>query len=139
MGTTPHALARYAGCALLAALAAAGCSTPGPPAPPGPATPSTTPSPAPRTSSPADVCTSLITYWAREALTGGKWAGLDWEQKGMSNGQFEIHEQVLAEARAEQRTRGREAALELIERRTRQRCTEERGALRSSENWRPPR
>ncbi|MER7763421.1 hypothetical protein [Streptomyces sp. NPDC097619] len=80
-----------------------------------------------------------MSYWIRAALTGSKWAGLDWEQKGLSNGQYELHEEVLAEARAVQRTRGLEAALELTDRRVRQRCEETGGATESSENWRPPR
>ncbi|WP_328970904.1 hypothetical protein [Streptomyces sp. NBC_00239] len=137
MGTTPHTTARHTACALLAALALAGCTGSATPGPPATGTPATS-APAPRPSSPADICTALVSYWITEALTGGKWAGLDWEQKGMSNGQYEIHEQVLAEARAEERTSGRQAALDFAGPRVRQRCTEERGATRSSENWRPP-
>ncbi|MEV5970765.1 hypothetical protein [Streptomyces sp. NPDC051921] len=95
-------------------------------------------SPAPRTSSPADVCTSLVSYWVKEALKGSKWAGLDWEQKGMSNEQYEIHDDVLVAARAEERGRGREAAFALTDREARRRCEAAKGATGSSENWRPP-
>ncbi|WP_432753474.1 hypothetical protein ACE1OA_26150 [Streptomyces sp. JL2001] len=94
--------------------------------------------PEPRTSTPADICTSLVSYWAKEALKGGKWAGLDWEQKGLSNEQLGIHDLVLAHARAAERTEGRDAALAGIDRETRRRCEASNGATGSSENWRPP-
>ncbi|MFF7299702.1 hypothetical protein [Streptomyces sp. NPDC008265] len=132
MGTPPRT-ARYAARILLAALALTGCSTASPP----PAADSASaPSPAPST--PVQVCTSLVSYWARETLLGTPWSGLDWEQKGLSNAQYAIHEEVVAAARAEDRTAGRDKALELIDRLTAQRCTEQGGATASSENWRPP-
>ncbi|MFJ3901901.1 hypothetical protein [Streptomyces sp. NPDC090025] len=116
--------------AALAALVAltSGCQTGGERAAP----------PAPRTSSPADVCTSLISYWVREALEGSSWAGLDWEQKGLSNEQLGIHDEVLAAARAEERRAGRPAAFALADRESRRRCEAANGATGSSENWRPP-
>ncbi|KIX78395.1 hypothetical protein ACN6AT_26775 [Streptomyces sp. JL4002] len=132
MGTLPRT-ARYAARILLAALALAGCSTSAPP----PAADSAgTPSPVPST--PVQICTSLVSYWARETLLGTPWSGLDWEQKGLSNAQYAIHEEVVAAARGEDLTAGREKALELIDRLTAQRCTEQGGATASSENWRPP-
>ncbi|MFE1379699.1 hypothetical protein ACFW6S_12240 [Streptomyces sp. NPDC058740] len=94
--------------------------------------------PAPRASSPADVCTNLVSYWVKEALKGSKWAGLDWEQKGLSNDQYVIHDEVLVAARAEERRAGREAAFALADRESRRRCEEAKGATGSSENWRPP-
>lgn len=94
--------------------------------------------PAPRASSPADVCTNLVSYWVKEALKGSKWAGLDWEQKGLSNEQYAIHDEVLAAARTEERRAGREAAFTLADRESRRRCEEAKGATGSSENWRPP-
>ncbi|MEU6981091.1 MULTISPECIES: hypothetical protein [unclassified Streptomyces] len=94
--------------------------------------------PAPRASSPADVCASLVSYWVKEALKGSKWAGLDWEQKGLSNEQYEIHDEVLLAARAEERRAGRDAAFALADRESRRRCEEAKGATGSSENWRPP-
>ncbi|MFF0436585.1 hypothetical protein ACFYU9_30765 [Streptomyces sp. NPDC004327] len=95
-------------------------------------------SPEPQASSPADVCTNLVSYWVKEALKGSKWAGLDWEQKGMSNEQYEIHDAVLVGARAEERRAGREAAFAYTDRETRRRCEAAKGATGSSENWRPP-
>ncbi|MEU8518472.1 hypothetical protein [Streptomyces sp. NBC_01216] len=94
--------------------------------------------PAPHTSTPADVCTSLVSYWAKEAVEGSSWAGLDWEQKGLSNEQLGIHDEVLADARATERTEGRAAALAEIDRESRRRCEAAHGATGSSENWRPP-
>ncbi|WP_234334837.1 hypothetical protein [Streptomyces sp. NRRL S-118] len=71
-------------------------------------------------------------------MKGSTWAGLDWEQKGLSNEQLEIHDDVLSEARATDRREGREAAERLVDRETRRRCEAARGATGSSENWRPP-
>jgi hypothetical protein len=125
---------------LLAALAcAAACGSPGAPdATPSrsPAAPTTAPT-GPATT-PADLCTSLVSYWIKEALRGGKWAGIDWEQKGLSNEQYGIHEAVLTEARAEQKKRGTPAAERLTDRRVRQKCEAQKGATGSSENWREP-
>lgn len=98
-------------------------------------TPANSPPPS---GDPVGVCTELISYWAREALDGSPWAGLDWEQKGLSNEQLALHDEVLAAARAEQRRRGTAAAKELIRRDSARRCAEARGATGSSENWRTP-
>lgn len=116
-----------AGCAL---TLSAGCGRAQDPHP--------APTPAPRTSTPADVCANLVSYWVKEALKGSKWAGIDWEQKGLSNEQYEIHDEVLAAARAEERRAGRKAAEALADRESRRRCEAAKGATGSSENWRPP-
>ncbi|MFJ3502917.1 hypothetical protein [Streptomyces sp. NPDC090135] len=120
-GTAGAALAALpTACAL---ALAGGCGTPeesGPPA---------------RT--PADICADLVSYWVEEALKGSSWAGLDWEQKGLSNEQYEIHDEVLAAARAEERRAGRAAASAFADRESRRRCEEAKGATGSSENWRP--
>ncbi|MFC9296167.1 hypothetical protein ACFTWH_30860 [Streptomyces sp. NPDC057011] len=133
MGTPPRSTVRYAATTLLAALTLTGCS---PSAPPHGAA---SESPAPSPSSPAQVCTALVSYWAKETLMGTKWSGLDWEQKGLSNDQYAIHEEAVAAGRAEERTAGRDKALELIDRLVAQRCAEQNGATWSSENWRPPK
>ncbi|MCP3820999.1 hypothetical protein NLX86_23765 [Streptomyces sp. A3M-1-3] len=132
MGTKPHTPARYAACTLLVALVAAGCA--------GPVAPdrSGSPTPAPQNTSPAEICTSLISYWAKETLKGSKWSGLDWEQKGLSNEQYAIHEEIVAAARAEETRQGRDKALLLIDREAKRKCTAQNGATGSSENWRPP-
>jgi hypothetical protein len=74
----------------------------------------------------------------KEALKGNKWAGIDWEQKGLSNEQYGVHEKVLAEARAEQKKNGTAAAEKLADRRVREECEATKGATGSSENWREP-
>ncbi|OKK19785.1 hypothetical protein AMK16_13225 [Streptomyces sp. CB00455] len=135
MGTQPRPAVRYAARALLAALALTGCSPSAPPPAAGSAGPSADPSAGP--SSPAQICTSLVSYWAKETLLGTKWSGLDWEQKGLSNDQYAIHEEAVAAGRAEERTSGRDKALELMERLVARRCAEQDGATWSSENWRP--
>ncbi len=132
MGTPRHASVVCAMCALLVTIAAAGCTRSPYVERPAASTP------APRLSSPADVCTSLVSYWAKETLKGGKWAGIDWEQKGLSNEQYVIHEELVAAGRAEEKRQGRGAALALIDRQARQKCTARNGATGSSENWRPP-
>ncbi|MFB6515308.1 hypothetical protein ACFCW4_37745 [Streptomyces virginiae] len=139
MGTMPRT-ARYAAHTLLAALALTGCSSSAPPSAAGSASPSADPADPATTAppSPVQVCTSLVSYWAKETLLGTTWSGLDWEQKGLSNAQYVIHEDAVAAGRAEERTAGRDKALELIDRFVTQRCAAEGGATTSSENWRPP-
>ncbi len=135
MGTMPRT-ARYAAHILLAALALTGCTASAPPSAADSETPSAGPSATP--SSPAQICTALVSYWAKETLKGSRWAGLDWEQKGLSNAQYAIHEDAVAAGRAEERTGGRDKALELIDRFVARRCTEEDGATGSPEDRRPP-
>ncbi|MCF3104944.1 hypothetical protein IPZ58_25635 [Streptomyces roseoverticillatus] len=126
-GAAPRS--RTAGAALLlTATLLAGCGSPG--ADPSP------PSPSP--DSPVQLCTRLISYWAEQDIIGSKWAGLDWEQKGLSNEQFGLYDDIVQEARGEQRRRGTDAALELLRRRSAERCKAANGATHSSENWRPP-
>lgn len=133
MGISRHDSAGFALGALLLALTLTGCSSEPQREVGGISTP------APRTSSPADICITLISYWAKESLKGSKWAGLDWEQKGLSNEQYEIHEDLLAAAHVTESLQGHKAAVELIDARASQECTARRGATGSSENWRPPR
>ncbi|MFF4321894.1 hypothetical protein [Streptomyces sp. NPDC001568] len=135
MGTQPPAAVRYGSAALLAALTLCGCTGSTSPAAP-PSTTATTPGTDPST--PAQVCTSLVSYWAKETFKGSKWSGLDWEQKGLSNQQYEIHEEAVAAGRSEERTVAQDKALELIDRLVAQRCAERDGATGSSENWKPP-
>ncbi|MFD0269965.1 hypothetical protein ACFVGY_25905 [Streptomyces sp. NPDC127106] len=132
MGTQPPRAARYGAVALLAALtlgAGSACA---------PGSPKSAQEAAPSPSPPARICTTLVSYWAKESLMGSYWAGLDWEQKGMSNGQYAIHEEAVAAGRVEERTAGLDKALELVDRLVAQRCEEQGGATWSSENWRPP-
>ncbi|MBT2486955.1 hypothetical protein J7E96_00065 [Streptomyces sp. ISL-96] len=132
MTTRPHVTAGVASCALLAALAVAGCSDSQSPARPA------TPVPAPQKTSPEETCTELVSYWAKETLKGSKWSGLDWEQKGLSNEQYAIHEEIIAAGSAEAKHKGREAGLRLVDRLAKQKCATQNGATGSSENWRAP-
>ncbi|MEU8530245.1 MULTISPECIES: hypothetical protein [Streptomyces] len=131
MGLPRHTPARTA---LRAALAVCvlgtlpGCTQGSPQSPPAPSGPK----------SAADICTDLVAYWVKEALKGSKWAGLDWEQKGLSNEQLTVHDEVLAAARQKERTDGRDAALTFADEESRRRCAAANGATGSSENWRPP-
>ncbi|MFF4216079.1 MULTISPECIES: hypothetical protein [Streptomyces] len=115
---------------LLLAAVLTGCEASGSAAGPSPRSPSP--------DSPVQLCTRLISYWAEQDIIGSRWAGLDWEQKGLSNEQFGLYDDIVQEARAEQRRRGKDAALELVRRRSAERCAAANGATHSSENWRPP-
>lgn len=111
--------------ALTAALIAAltlGCSPGTTQAPaPGPATP------APRTTSPEDLCTRLITHWSGillDAKPGEDPVGRDYQAMGLSGGQYDILRAVVAAARTEEQARGRDAGRELVDREARRRCAE---------------
>ncbi|MER7043376.1 hypothetical protein [Streptomyces jumonjinensis] len=125
-----------AGCALLLSLgipiAVVSCTDTGPSGRPGTSTP------VPHKTTPVEICTSLVSYWAGQALRNSTRSGIDWEQKGLSNEQFALHEEVVAAARAEERRHGRPAALELIAAQVAEKCAVRNGATGSSENWRPP-
>ncbi|MEU4271545.1 hypothetical protein [Streptomyces sp. NPDC026092] len=127
------------GAAACALAALPGCTDGDPRAGPD-ARPSATasPTPSPTARSPVDLCVDLVAYWVKEALVGSEWAGLDWEQKGLSNEQLVIHDDVLALARAKERAAGREAAVSFTDEETRRRCAAANGATGSSENWKPP-
>lgn len=127
MGTPQRSTVRYAAAALLAGLVLTGCSRSAPPPAAGSATASPASSAPP--SSPARICATLVSYWAKETLKGTKWSGLDWEQKGLSNAQYAIHEDAVAAGRTEERTAGRDKALELIDRFVAARCAAQDGAL----------
>ncbi|AGP58683.1 hypothetical protein [Streptomyces rapamycinicus] len=94
--------------------------------------------PTPRAASPVRLCADLISYWAEQDLAGSQWAGLDWEQKGLSNEQYEIYDDIVRAARTERKRHGTPAAKALIKRLAERRCAAANGATHSSENWRPP-
>ncbi|MEU0930066.1 hypothetical protein [Streptomyces malaysiensis] len=150
MGATTRAgswPAAYA-CALVLAVTLTGCGGSGSGGPhdsggPGRSSDGSAPhrrpsSPAPRTPSPVRMCADLISYWAEQDLAGSRWAGLDWEQKGLSNEQYEIYDEIVQAARTERRRHGAPAAKALIKRLAERRCAAANGATHSSENWRPP-
>ncbi|MCF2540056.1 hypothetical protein ACFXGG_05870 [Streptomyces nigra] len=107
------------GLALLAACSAGGCGEPD--ARPSPAHPTAAGnSPSAATTSPARLCTGIIAYWSRRALTGDTYG--DYQSMGLSDGQYEILRTVVDAARAERERAGDEAAGRLIDRRARTAC-----------------
>ncbi len=135
------------GCALVLAVTLTGCGGSGSGGSdnsrgPGGSSPSASRpgpnSPVPQAPSPVRLCADLISYWAEQDLAGSRWAGLDWEQKGLSNQQYEIYDAIVHAARAERRGHGTPAAKALIKRLAEHRCAAANGATHSSENWRPP-
>ncbi|MGW2564068.1 hypothetical protein ACWCXB_33585 [Streptomyces sp. NPDC001514] len=120
-----HKAYRPARAAVRAALAAgvlaalgAGCSG-------GAAQPAGTPAtPSPRTTSPQELCTTLITKWGHELLTDDAGGYGDYQSMGLSNAQYEILRETLDAARAEKRRNGPGSARTLIDRQADERCTE---------------
>ncbi|MFF7165281.1 hypothetical protein ACFZBP_28565 [Streptomyces sp. NPDC008086] len=113
------------GLALLAAGLAAGCGDSGargdataPRAPDG----SHSPSPSPSATPPAQLCTRIIGYWSRRALTGDTYG--DYQSMGLSDGQYEILREVVDAARAERERADARAADRVIDRRARELCEE---------------
>ncbi|MGW7362802.1 hypothetical protein ACWGI8_05065 [Streptomyces sp. NPDC054841] len=82
------------------------------------------PAPSPRTTSPQELCTALITRWGQELLAAGDSGYGDYQSMGLSNAQYEILRDVLDAARAERRRNGPDAAGELMRRQSDERCTE---------------
>ncbi|MFD9967874.1 hypothetical protein [Streptomyces sp. NPDC059017] len=101
--------------ALAAALA--GCADPG-------AGTTPRPSPSPRTTAPAELCTRLVTQWAHRLLADGGSGYGDYQSMGLSNGQYGILRTVLDAGRAEERRNGPGTARELTRRLAQRGCTE---------------
>lgn len=80
----------------------------------------TTATPSARPTPPEDLCTRLVTHWAREVLDDTAYG--DYQSMGLSNGQYDILREVVDAARAEKRHHGARAADELIDRETRRGC-----------------
>ncbi|MFD7233643.1 hypothetical protein [Streptomyces sp. NPDC059881] len=82
------------------------------------------PAPSPRTTSPQQLCTTLVTRWAQQLLADGGSGYGDYQSMGLSNGQYEILRAVLDAARTEEQRNGPAIAHQLIERQADRRCTE---------------
>ncbi|MEV7419990.1 hypothetical protein [Streptomyces sp. NPDC089919] len=78
------------GCACLALGPLAGCG----------ATPGPTAAPAPTTTSPQELCSRIVTHWAHRVLDDGPHGHLDYQEMGLSGGQYEILRAAVAAARA---------------------------------------
>ncbi|MCT9088237.1 hypothetical protein N4G70_05090 [Streptomyces sp. ASQP_92] len=123
--------------ALAASAALAGCSTTGPSSH---STPSTTVtvanSPSPHVTSPAELCVHLVTYWAEQELDQGQGSGLDYQEKGLSDGQNAILLTALAAARKERAAHGAAAGDRVIEQEARQGCEERyRNGTPTTDPW----
>ncbi|WP_055566310.1 MULTISPECIES: hypothetical protein [Streptomyces] len=106
-------------CALaLAAVVAAGCGSSGS------GDSDAAPSPSTATTSPADLCTTIITKWARKIYDSGDKTYGDYQSMGLSNGQYMILRDVLDAARAERSRESATSGRELIDRQVRKRCAE---------------
>ncbi|MET9360859.1 hypothetical protein ABZX93_08105 [Streptomyces sp. NPDC006632] len=126
--------------ALALSAALAGCSSTATPSPHGAAPPpsssSSSDSPSPHATSPAELCTHLIVYWAEQELDQGKGSGLDYQEKGLSDGQNEILLTTLAAARQERAAHGGAAADRLIEERAQHGCAERyRNGAPTTDPW----
>ncbi|WP_331446023.1 hypothetical protein [Streptomyces xanthochromogenes] len=125
-------------CALAAAGGLAGCSSSDDATPHvAPSSSASTPnSPSPHATSPAELCTHLITYWAKQELDEGQGSGLDYQEKGLSDGQNAILLTTLTAARAERAAHGAAAGDRLIEQRAQQGCAERyRNGTPTTDPW----
>ncbi|GAA3131250.1 hypothetical protein ACFQ0X_32460 [Streptomyces rectiviolaceus] len=103
-----------------ALLAATGCES----SPSADDARSKAPQPSPSTTSPEDLCTSLITKWGRQIYDSGKETYGDYQSMGLSNGQYMILRDALDLARAERKRHGADAGRKLLTREARERCEE---------------
>ncbi|MFJ8307582.1 MULTISPECIES: hypothetical protein [unclassified Streptomyces] len=134
MGTPTRSRARLILAGALAVSAAlAGYSTTSE----APSHPSGSPnSPSAQATSPQDLCTHLITYWAQQELDEGRGSGLDYQEKGLSDGQNEILLAALAAARKERAAHGAAAGDRLIEQQAQRGCTERyRNGTPTTDPW----
>ncbi|MFF5443728.1 hypothetical protein [Streptomyces sp. NPDC012888] len=133
MGTQPvprlgRTAVRTACAAALLAVPLTGCADTSGDAAPRPSSGRTGPpeagTSAPRPTAPREVCTALITHWATVLLDGGPQGQLDYQAMGLSGGQYDILREVVATARATERTHGPAAARERAARDAGLRCAE---------------
>lgn len=78
--------------------------------------------PAPRTTSPEDLCAILIVKWGRDVYDFGKEPYGDYQNQGLSNGQYEILLDVLKAAQAERAHHGADAGRKLMRRQAQEKC-----------------
>ncbi|NUQ98230.1 MAG: hypothetical protein HOY79_17350 [Streptomyces sp.] len=80
----------------------------------------TTAMPAPRTTSREELCTRIVAYWSRRQLKGDTVG--DYQEMGLSDGQYDILRHVVDAAHAERERGDAEAADRLIDRMAREGC-----------------
>ncbi|MCX4693935.1 hypothetical protein [Streptomyces sp. NBC_01408] len=97
------------------------------------------PAPAPHTTSSEELCVSLLTHWSGvllDAEPGQDPVGRDYQAMGLSGDQYDILRAVVASARTETQTRGRDAGRDLADRQIRLRCAERhRGGDPTGSPW----
>ncbi|MER5910301.1 hypothetical protein ABT124_07290 [Streptomyces sp. NPDC001982] len=124
--TRPGATLPALGLALLAGVLTTGCGGSEGPGPAisasGSAVHPTHGSPSAPANSDAELCTRIVTHWARQVLDSSTYG--DYQSMGLSNGQYAILREVVDAARAVKRHQGAAAADELIDRRTRAACAD---------------
>lgn len=76
--------------------------------------------PAPRTTTREELCTRIVAYWSRRQLKGDTVG--DYQEMGLSDGQYDILRHVVHAARAERERGDAEAADRLIDRMAREGC-----------------
>ncbi|MFD5270960.1 hypothetical protein [Streptomyces sp. NPDC058335] len=76
--------------------------------------------PSPTATPPEVLCARIVAHWSREVLDGGTYG--DYQSMGLSNGQFDILRSVVDAARAAKKREGARAAVELIDRQSREGC-----------------
>ncbi|MEU6555072.1 hypothetical protein ABZ915_33050 [Streptomyces sp. NPDC046915] len=110
------------GLVLLAGPLAAGCAgsgtADGAASRSGPAT--ATGAPAPHTTSPEELCTRIVAYWSRRQLKGDTVG--DYQEMGLSDGQYDILREVVDAARAELEHGDADSADRIVERKAREGC-----------------
>ncbi|MFE0104316.1 hypothetical protein [Streptomyces sp. NPDC059009] len=97
-----------------------------------------TPKPSAHTTSPAQICTNKVAYWARQVLVDAPNSGRDYMQKGLSNGENNILVAAVSAAKAERKRHGLASARKLIDRQVSAACIERnRNGPHSGNPWNP--
>ncbi|MFF4395700.1 hypothetical protein [Streptomyces sp. NPDC001480] len=76
--------------------------------------------PAPRTTSPEELCTRVVAYWSRRQLKEDTVG--DYQEMGLSDGQYDILRDVVDAARAKLQHGDADAADRTVDRRAREGC-----------------
>ncbi|OIK03223.1 hypothetical protein [Streptomyces monashensis] len=89
---------------------------------------------SPGPTSPADLCTRLVSHWSRAVLDGTTYG--DYQSMGLSHGQYAILREVVVAARVVKRRQGAAAADTLIDRQARRACADRyRYGIPSESPW----
>ncbi|WP_320776289.1 hypothetical protein [Streptomyces sp. CRN 30] len=70
---------------------------------------------------PAELCRRAVVYWAPEVMKGDTYG--DYQKMGLSNRQYDILREVVADARVVLKAEGDAAARRTIARQAREKCT----------------